>query len=47
MGTVATSASMTADVLEEVQRGEDELDDRVDVRCSVVEDVFHTSFAIL
>jgi hypothetical protein len=32
MDTVAASASMTADVLEEVQRGQDELDDRVGVR---------------
>jgi len=36
MGTVASNASMTADVLPEVQRGQDELGDRVDVR-SVME----------
>jgi hypothetical protein len=46
MGTVATNASITADVLEEVQRRQDALGQRVDVR-SVMEDVFHTSFAIV
>jgi hypothetical protein len=46
MGTAATNASITADVLEEVQRRQDALGQRVDVR-SVMEDVFQTSFAIV
>jgi hypothetical protein len=46
MGTAATNASITADVLEEVQRRQDALGHRVDVR-SVMEDVFQTSFAIV
>lgn len=46
MDTVATNASVTADVMEEVQRRQDALGHRVDVR-SVMEDVFQMSFAIV
>lgn len=46
MGNTATNAGITADVLKEVQRRQDKSFQRVDVR-SVMQDVFHTSFAIV
>lgn len=46
MGNTATNAAITADVLEEVQRRQDASRQRVDIR-SVMQDVFHTCFAIV
>lgn len=46
MGDIATNASITADVLEEVQKRQDATKARVDIR-SVMQDIFNSSFAIV
>ena len=46
MGNVATNASITADVLEEVQRRQDATHQRMDVR-SIMQEVFHSNFAVV
>lgn len=46
MGDIATNASITADVLEEVQKRQDASKARVDIR-SVMQDIFNSSFAIV
>lgn len=46
MGNVATNASITGDVLEEVQRRQDETGQRVDVR-SIMQEIFNSTFAVV